>query len=213
MISSFAARTLIAVGLLAFLAPRPARATEAGQDVELRCDRNVDADLLTVADRMADNRLEAAHAYLDALLDCEQGRKEPQVFLLLAEVDERLGRLNEAHRWLAMGAQVAGEAGRLQDEVERATEIFFGRWVRVDLLPVGIGASGPELAASGPVLDDVARQLLTELAAARSIEAPEPRPGTCWLTPGEYLLGDRTMRLTPGMRIELPAERASTPAP
>lgn len=211
--SRSAARVLVIGWLVGACTGAGGRAVGSQAGGERACDRDVEADLLTVADRMTDNRLEAAHAYLDALLDCEQGRAEPRVFLLLAEVDERLGRLNEAHRWLTLASQVAGEAGRLEADVAAAEEIFLGRWVRVDLVAVLPGSAGPELVTSGPVVDDVARQLLAELAAARSAGAPAPIPITCWLSPGEYLLGERTLRLLPGTRIELPAERTPPAAP
>jgi hypothetical protein len=181
----------------------------ADEPTAAACDRDVQADLLTVADRLEANRLESARAYLDGLLSCAEGRTNPRVFLALAEVDQRLGLLNRAYDWLNEAERMAGASQQAQAEIAEARSRFERRWVRVRLEegadPEGMLAPR----AAGPVVDAVTAVMLAELAAA---PGTVPLPSVRWLPPGDYMVGEERVRLAPGSELQWRVGRHPRPS-
>ena len=164
------------------------------------CGRDVDADLLTIGDRLAHGRLDAARAYIDDLLACTEGRAEPRVHLALATIEERLGHLNTAYASFLEARRLAPEdpgAG-----VEEALALFRARWVAVEVLPAA-GATDVHLHHAGLVADDATGTCLAELEAALKALADDGLARTLWIVPGDYRLAEEEMRLPPGSSITL----------
>jgi len=96
------------------------------------CDRDLEADLLTIEDRLSKGRLDAARAYIEGLVQCPGGREDPRVMLSLAVVEEREGRLNESYRAIELATAMAGMVGLALDPYEKLRAEFQARWVALD---------------------------------------------------------------------------------
>jgi len=164
------------------------------------CDRDVNADLLTIEDRLTNGRLEAARAYVDDLLRCAEGRAEPRVHLALATIEERLGHLNAAHAaLLEAGDQASADTA---SAVEEASARFVSRWVSVQIVPAE-AAPDAELTYAGLVTAETTATCLAELAAAHAAVQQDGQARTLWLVPGIYRLGETELRLPPGSSVTL----------
>jgi hypothetical protein len=188
----------LVLGALAALAVSPPE-NEAARHGD--CNRDVHADLVTIQDRLDSGRLDAARAYADDLLACPEGQQSPTVHLAVAEIEQRLGRLNAAFDALQRAAGVATADQR--PAVAAATVSFRSRWVAVDLFPSSTLPSDPMLVHTGLVTDDATALCLDELAAAVRDARPETLPRTLWIVPGDYVQGPLNLRLPPGSQYTL----------
>lgn len=188
---------LVLGALLAAAPPPPGGEEPAGGD----CNRDVQADLVTIQDRLDAGRLDAARAYADDLLACPEGQQSPPVHLAVAEIEQRLGRLNAAFDALQRAAVVATPEQR--PAVAEATLSFRSRWVAVDLFPSSGMPSDPMLVHSGLVTGDATALCLAELAAAVRDARAGPLPRTLWIVPGDYDQGALALRLPPGSQYTL----------
>jgi hypothetical protein len=186
------------LGALLAVAPPPSKGEEA-EPVD--CGRDVLADLVTIQDRLDAGRLDAARAYADDLLACPEGQESPAVHLAVAEIEQRLGRLNAAFDALQRAAVVSTQDQR--PAVAEATVSFRSRWVAVDLFPSPGMPSDPMLVHSGLVTDAATASCLDELAAAVHDAQLETLPRTLWLVPGDYQQGAMALRLPPGSQYTL----------
>ncbi len=188
----------LVLAALAAIAATPPQGEEAPHG---DCNRDVQADLVTIQDRLDAGRLDAARAYADDLLACPAGQQSPTVHLAVAEIEQRLGRLNAAFDALQRAAVVATEGQR--PEVAAATVSFRSRWVAVDLFPTATMPSDPTLVHAGLVTDEATALCLDELAAAVRDARPETLPRTLWIVPGDYVQGALDLRLPPGSQYTL----------
>ena len=184
---------------------RDSQSTQVAQD----CDRDIQGDLLTIRDRLDAGRLDAARAYAEDLLACPHGDQQPGVHLAVAEIEQRLGRLNDAHRALVRAAEVAQEADRAA--VVQATIQFRSRWVAVDLFPSTGMPSDPPLEHAGLVTDGSTARCLEELASAVQQATVGSVTSPMWLVPGDYRQGEILLRLPPGSRYTLKVAKATPP--
>lgn len=188
----------LVLGALVLLAPAPSLAGEPTADT---CNRDVQGDLVTIQDRLDAGRLDAARAYVEDLLACPEGQQSSAVHLAVAEIEQRLGRLNAAFDALQRAAVVATREQR--PAVAEVTVSFRSRWVAVDLFPSTGMPSDPMLVHSGLVTDDATALCLDELATAVRGAQPETLPSTQWIVPGDYTQGPLSLRLPPGSQYTL----------
>jgi len=168
----------------------------------------VEADLLTIQDRLDAGRLDSARAYAEDLLACPEGRAAAGVHLAVAEIEQRLGKLNAAYAALQEAARTADDVQRTT--VAAATRQFRSRWVAVDLFHTPGTQADPLLEHAGLVTDESTARCLDELAVAAHAARPESLPMTLWIVPGDYRQGTLPLRLPPGAQytIKVAAEAA-----
>jgi len=172
------------------------------------CERDVEADLVTIADRLAQGRLDAARAYVDDLLSCPAGQSDARVHLALAAIEERLGNLDAAAT--ALGTARLVSQGDVPPEVDEAITAFSSRWVRVNLTAAEAAQDDPALQHAGLVADETTSRCVDALQAARQRVAEDGLNRTAWLVPGDYRIGDREIRLEPGSTLTLNVARPRT---
>jgi hypothetical protein len=168
-----------------------------------RCDRDVDADLLTIQDRLIKGRLDPARAYIEGLIQCQEGRDEPQVFLYLAQIEELDGHLNGAFRALELAQAVAGRMGHPLADIDQAKQSFATRWVALKLEPVAGVAGMPTIEHDGLVQDEPTQRCLIDVRDVLGTAPADAYPMTLWLVPGVYRIDGERVRLGPGARTTL----------
>ncbi len=187
--------------------PSPGMSAAPVSSTAPRCDRDVEADLLTIEDRITKGRLGPARAYVEGLIQCQEGRDDPRVFLYLAQVEELDGNLNEAHRALELARAVAGRLGLPLGDIEAAMQRFAERWVALDLVPAADAAGMPAIEHDGLVQDEITATNLSALRRLLDTASPGSYPITVWLVPGVYRIEGQRVRLPPGTRttVHVPA--------
>lgn len=189
---------LIAAMLLATCLALPAAAQDA-------CARDVEADLVTIADRLAHGRLDAARAYVVDLLACPAGHSDARVYLALASIEERHGNLDAAATALGTARVVC--QGDVPAEVDEAIAAFSARWVRVNLVAVEPPAGDPPLQHAGLVTNETTTRCLAALLAASERVVADGLGRTAWIVPGDYRVGDEEIRLAPGSTLTVAVAR------
>lgn len=169
------------------------------------CTRDVEADLVTIADRLARGRLDAARAYVDDLLACPVGHSDPRVYLALASIEERQGNLDAAAT--ALGTARVVTEGDVPPEVDEAITAFSGRWVRVQLVAVPPDLGDPPLQHAGLVTEVATTRCLAALGAATERVVADGLGRTAWIVPGDYKVGDDELRLGPGSTLTVGVAR------
>ena len=172
--------------------------------VARECDRDLEADLLTIEDRLTKGRLDAARAYIEGLVQCLDGREDPRVMLALAVVEEREGRLNESYRAIELATAMALNAGLELEPYETLAADFQTRWVALDLVAAPGVTGRPNVEHDGLVAEEATLLCLQEARDFIENSTDDAFPTTLWLVPGVYRIEGERVRLPPGTRRELP---------
>jgi len=179
---------------------------------DVACARAVAADLVTIQARLDAGRLDAARAYVLDLLQCPDGATEPRLHLALAEIEERLGKLNAAALAIHQAGIVAGDDEDAARLVSDAWTRFASRWVAVKLVAMPVATSDPPLEHAGMVADEATQRCVAELEHAVVTVNPGQLPSVQWLVPGDYRASGVDLRLPPGatFTIKIAAPPATT---
>jgi len=167
---------------------------------------------VTIEDRLAKGRLEAARAYIEGLLACPEGRGDPRVHLAMAVIDERRGALNDAAEGLLRAEVLDGSTGPHHGAIRDARQAFEARWVQLVLVPDS-AVSGPDsLEYAGLVMDDATEACLTELERVVGQSTGGDLTRVVWLVPGLYRLNGETVELAAGEHVLLRLPAPPAPA-